>query len=159
MTPDEVLVEHAGDVRHPDHDLWLRALGEAVYSASRVAGIVVDVPRVHMREEFFDLTDEPLGRLLERIDAFAGIGVGVPGMLPWLDRLRDVLVTRNDLIHALPVLHGLHRRTKKDPGRVVNFFDVEDLTAARSAFDDVWAEGVRLLYRDGGLRVDLFSKL
>jgi hypothetical protein len=61
--------------------------------------------------------------------------------------------TRNDLLHALPVKDGLHRRHTQDLYRVRNFFDVEHLAVAAKELEDVWTQGSRLLYHDGGAAV------
>lgn len=68
----------------------------------------------------------------------------------------DVLPPRHEitrLVHALPVKHGLYRRTAKDRSRVVNFFDVEDLDAATATLNATCASGNRILYHDGGAAV------
>lgn len=69
----------------------------------------------------------------------------------WLLELEAALVVRNDILHALPVKHGLHRRTANNQARVVNFYDVQDLaTATLSA---ATRSGNKILYHDGGVAV------
>lgn len=149
--------EHHGDSRHPKHGDFLRALGVAVYSAAGVAQITVDILRVHHNVAFFELVDQTLGALVITLRQHAERGSPVPDLGGYADDVDRVRVRRNDLIHALPVLHGLHRRTGKDIGRVVNFHSVEDLQAVTADFDAVRGRGNHLLYFDGGAAVRAWS--
>jgi len=151
-------LEHHGDPRHPKHGDFLRELGTAVYAAAGVAGIVIDILRVHHSIDFFKLVDKDLGGLVSTLKLHAETGSPVPELLGYVDDVDRVRAKRNDLIHALPVLHGLHRRTGKDAGRVVNFYSVEDLQAVTAEFNAVRARGNQLLYFDGGTAVKAWSK-
>ena len=66
---------------------------------------------------------------------------------------------RNDLLHALPVLHGLHRRTRANRGRVVNFYTTAQVRLVRLEFERVRTLGRHLLYFDGGAAVTAWSRL
>jgi len=67
-----------------------------------------------------------------------------------LDEARD---DRNDLLHALPVAYGLHRRKTNELGYVRDFYDVEDLVAVTSSMEAAARVGNGLLYHDGGAAV------
>jgi len=151
-------IEHHGDPRHPKHGDFLRELGTAVFAAAGVAGIVVDILRIHHNIGFFELVDKDLGGLVSMLKQRAETGSPVPDLLGYVDDVDRVRVRRNDLIHALPVLHGLHRRTGKDTARVVNFFSVKDLQTVTAEFNDVQRRGNQLLYFDGGAAVEAYSK-
>jgi len=77
----------------------------------------------------------------------------------WVQELKQAADSRNDVMHALPVLHGLHglQRRKEDPSSVVNFFEPEDLQRVRELMERVILEGNRLLYQDGGERVRAYT--
>src|SRR5438876_818083 len=139
---------YEGDPRHPDHGMYLTELGAAVYSAAGVAGIAVDILRVHLGEDFFDLVDDTLGSLITKLDGHHQAGRSIPGLADFIAELRRVRDTRNDLIHGLVVLHGLHRRTRRDLSRVVNFYTIGQLRAARVEFERVRSLGNQLLYFD-----------
>jgi len=76
-----------------------------------------------------------------------------------LDEARD---DRNDLLHALPVAYGLHRRKTNELGYVRDLYDVEDLVDGsgcsrrqRSALSRWWCSGswlVRACWRNGSRR-------
>lgn len=149
---------YAGDPQHPDHPKYLTELGAAVYSAAGVAGVASDILRVHLGEDMMDLVDDPLGVLIVKLDQHDKSGVTIPGLTDFVSQLRGMLPMRNDVIHALPVAYGLHRRTKKDAYRVVNFYSIADLEAARKEFERVRAVGNQLLYFDGGTAVKAFTK-
>ncbi len=140
---------HAGDPRHADHERWLAALGRDTYASQRLAGIAVDVLRVHCGVDFWALLPKTLGKLIGRLRDEQQL----PGLAYWLLELDEALVLRNDLMHALPVRDGLDRRVASDPSRIVNFFDVEDLDAAQATLTAAWTNGSKLLYHDGGAAV------
>ncbi len=71
----------------------------------------------------------------------------------WLLELEAALVVRNDILHALPVKHGLHRRTANNQARVVNFYDVQDLATATATLSAATRSGNKILYHDGGVAV------
>jgi len=150
---NELLPEHHGDPRHPRHSDFLRELGVAVFAAAGVAGIIVDILRIHHNVAFFDLVDKDLGGLVATLRRYAETGSSVPGLLSYAAEVDRVRVKRNDMIHALPVLHGLHRRTARDRGRVVNFYSIESLQAVAAEFGAARARGSSLLYYDGGAAV------
>ncbi|MCX6399847.1 MAG: hypothetical protein NTX33_07965 [Propionibacteriales bacterium] len=141
--------EHPGDPRHPEHEAWLLELGRATYAAARVAGICFDLARVVGEVESTDMYSDPLGTLLGRLRSIAGLDLlsGLPEFVEQVDAARE---DRNDLLHALPVLHGLHRRKTKDPAYVRNFFDLEQLSAVTEQLSDAARQGNQLLYQDGG---------
>jgi hypothetical protein len=105
-----------------------------------------------------DLVDDPLGGLITKLENHDKSGTTIPGLTDFIAQLRGMLPMRNDVIHALPVLHGLHRRTKKDAYRVVNFFSIADLEHARKEFERVRRIGNELLYFDGGKAVEAWTK-
>ena len=67
--------------------------------------------------------------------------------------LAEARVVRNDLIHALPDKHGLHRRTSKDLSYVRNFYTAASLRKARVLFEQALRNGNKVLYSDGGAAV------
>lgn len=148
---------YAGDPRHPDHSLYLTELGRAVYAAAAVAGVASDILRVHLGEDTMDLVDDPLGTLIGKLEQHDKSGNTIPGLTDFIAQLRVMLPMRNDVIHALPVGYGLHRRRKKNAYRVVNFYSIEDLEGARKEFERVRAVGNQLLYFDGGKAVKAFT--
>ena len=150
-------VEHAGDAAHPDHEQWLLALGRATYASQLLAGVALHVLRVHCAVDFWTLVPETLGRLVNRLKQ-ADQRAQVPGLAAWLTELEQALIVRNDLMHALPVKHGLHRRTAQDKGRIVDFFDIEDLDEATATLLATHTSGSRILYHDGGTAVASMSR-
>lgn len=149
---------HAGDSRHPDHDQWLLDLGRATYAAAGVAGICFDLARVIGGVDSEAMYNDPLGALARRLRPLA-TKVSPPGMAGFAAQLDAARVARNDLLHALPVLRGLHRRRTDDPSYVRDFFDVADLAAVTTILSAARAEGNRLLYHDGGQSVrDWFAR-
>ena len=148
MAPEPL---HAGDPRHPDHDAWLLELGRASYQAARVAGIAFDLLRIFGDHESSDLYSDVLGRLIAKLRA---VPVDrVPGIDELIDQMDQARIDRNDLIHALPVAHGLHRRKSDDPGYVRNFYDVADLEAVTAVLKATSRQGNALLYHDGGAAI------
>ncbi|GAA1188251.1 hypothetical protein [Nesterenkonia xinjiangensis] len=140
-------VEHAGDPLHPDHEKYLLELGKATYAAAGLAGIAFDVLRIHSGISSSALYSDPLGTLENRL---RGSRVDLEGIDEFIELLHDARLLRNDLMHALPVKHGLHRRMRKDLGYVKNFFDVESLRTARKLFESARRTGNRVLYSDDG---------
>lgn len=139
--------EHAGDPGHPDHETYLLELGRATYAAAGLAGIAFDVLRIHGGFDSAELYSDPLGTLESRL---RGSRPELEGIDEFLGLLREARIVRNDLIHALPVKHGLHRRVTKDLGYVKNFYSVESLREAREFFDRARRRGGEVLYSDGG---------
>jgi len=105
----------------------------------------------------FDLVDLSLGQLIGRLDAEAKGRRPIPGLAAFVAELAAARTERNDLMHALPVLHGLHRRTKADLERVVNFYSIDDLNRVRRHFYSVAVRGNQLLYFDGGAAVRAYA--
>lgn len=144
--------EHAGDPRHPEHEEWLLELGRATYAASRVAGICFDLARVFGSVDSAAMYSDPLGVLINRLKPLGNKG-SVPGLAPFIGQLEAAREDRNDLLHALPVAHGLHRRKSKEPHYVRNFFDIEDLKRVTQSLSEAARRGNTLLYHDGGVAV------
>lgn len=142
--------EYAGDPGHPDHEEYLLELGRATYAAAGLAGIAFDVLRIHGQFESAALYNDPLGTLENRLK---GIRPPLDGIDEFLSLLAEARVVRNDLIHALPVKHGLHRRTSKDLSYVRNFYTVESLREARVLFEQALRNGNKVLYSDGGAAI------
>lgn len=141
--------QHAGDPRHPDHERWLLELGRATYAASAVAGICFDLARVLGNVESSAMYSDPLGTLISRLNPIAR-REEIPGLSEFIVKLDSAREDRNDLLHALPVLHGLHRRKRDNPGYVRNFYDIEDLLAVTTHLTAAARVGNGLLYHDGG---------
>jgi hypothetical protein len=142
---------HAGDPRHPDRDAWLLEFGRASYQAARVAGIAFDVLRIFGDHESSDLYRDVLGSLVAKLRE---VPVDrVPGIEEFIVQIDQARIDRNDLIHALPVAHGLQRRKSDDPMYVRNFYDVEDLEAVTAVLDATSHQGNVLLYQDGGAAI------
>lgn len=142
-----------GDTRHPQHEEYLRELGRATYWAARLAGIAFDLLRVFGRVRSAAMYDDPLGALEKKLQALRGQRKDLLGLDEFLNELKLARGARNDLIHALPVQHGLHRRRAKDLHYVRNFFTIEDLASVAKEFRDVSLKGNNLLYHDGGAAI------
>lgn len=141
--------QHAGDQNHPEHVAWITELGRATFEAARVAGTCFDLARVLGGVDSTEMYSDPLGRLISRLGPLQTRAT-LPGMSAYLNQLEGARKDRNDLLHALPVADGLHRRKSDDPYYVRNFFDVEDLAVVTHSLAAAAAEGNRLLYLDGG---------
>lgn len=139
--------EYAGDPGHPDHEIFLLELGRATYAAAGLAGIAFDVLRIHSEFDSAELYSDPLGKLEKRLRAARP---ALEGVDRFIERLGSARVMRNDLIHALPVKHGLHRRRTEEPHYVKNFYTVESLQKARELFEQTRRLGNAVLYSDGG---------
>lgn len=142
-----------GDPRHPDHEDWLLALGKATYAASKVAGICFDILRVFGDIESANMYSDPLGKLLERLRHLETTGPSLPLLGEFIVSIESSKQARNDLLHALPVKDGLHRRTTQDLSYVKNFYTVEDLQQAADIMSETFDKGSRVLYYDGGAAV------
>lgn len=151
--------QYPGDPRHPDHEQWLLALGRATYASQSLAGVAVDVLRIHCGVDFWTLLPDTLGALIRRLKHHEGTGAPrIPGLLDWLSELDRALIIRNDLIHALPVLHGLHRRTASDHRRVVDFCTTQAMEDAAAVLSGAAVSGNRVLYHDGGAAVRVWAQ-
>ncbi len=144
---------YAGDPTHPEHEQWLQALGQATLGAARLSGIAFDVLRVLGGHPSEDLYSDPLGTLEGRLRALAKRRPDLPEVVDFLAELGPARELRNDLLHALPVRHGLHRRETNDPSYVRDFFTVESLLDATRVLNDAAGRGSVALYRDGGSAV------
>ena len=105
--------QYPGDPRPPDHPEWLLELGRATYAAAGLSGSAFDLLRVHSGFESKDLYKAPLGRLLENLRKSLPT---VEGIESFITQAEKALVVRNDVLHALPVLHRLHCRCSDDLG-------------------------------------------
>lgn len=145
-------VPRAGNPEHPDHQAWLLELGRATFAASRVAGICFDIARVFGGIDSAAMYNDPLGTLINRLRPISKEG-SVPGLVEFIDDLDSARQERNDLLHALPVAEGLHRRKTDDLSFVRNFYDIEDLVSVTDALNQATRQGLKLLYHDGGAAV------
>lgn len=139
--------EYPGDPRHPEHTDWLLELGRATYAAAGLSGIAFDLLRVHSGFESGALYKDPLGRLLEKLRTSPPT---VEGIEDFIALAEEALVVRNDVLHALPVLHGLHRRRSDDLGYVRNYYDLNSLREATQVMENASRQGNEVLYADGG---------
>lgn len=146
-------IDHPGDPRHPDHAAFLAALGEATYAVARVSGICFDILRVLGAEESQEMYNDPLGTLENKLRKLLNQNPSVPELADFLALLGPARETRNDLLHALPVKDGLHRRKANDLAYVRNFYTVEDVEDATAEFTAAWRKGSQVLYADGGASV------
>lgn len=140
-------VEYPGNPRHPEHTDWLLELGRATYAAAGLSGIAFDLLRVHSGFESGELYKDPLGRLLEKMRTSPPT---VEGIEDFIALAEEALVVRNDVLHALPVLHGLHRRRSDDLGYVRNYYDLNSLREATQVMENASLKGNEVLYADGG---------
>lgn len=140
---------HPGDPRHPEHDPWLLELGRATYAAARVAGICFDLARIVGGVDSADMYSDPLGTLVRRLRTIAQLEL-LDGLAEFVAAADSARADRNDLLHALPVLHGLHRRKSNDLRYVRNFYGLSDLSAVTESLTSVAVRGNHLLYQDGG---------
>jgi hypothetical protein len=101
---------------------------------------------------------DPLGALVRRLRSIADLEQ-VPGLAGFVEQVDVAREDRNDLLHALPVLHGLHRRKANDPGYVRNFYDIEALSAVTTSLTAAGRTGSALLYHDGGEAVRRWYEL
>lgn len=125
-------------------------LGAATYEAARVAGICFDLARVFGSVPSEAMYDDPLGELQRKMITLRGHAPQLPGLEDFLTKLQTARLTRNDLLHALPVQDGLHRRKGRDLHYVRNFFSLEDLDAATAELREAHRAGSTILYHDGG---------
>lgn len=149
-------IEQAGDPRHPDHQAFICALGEATYTAARVAGICFDILRVFDRQASASLYRDPMGELQRKVAAVAGgQATPPPGLVDFADRLSNAVTSRNDLTHALPVKDGLlrHRGSTR-----LEFYTVESVQAVTATLDELWRLGSGILYHDGGASIDAWYR-
>ncbi len=152
MSDRDQQTSHAGDPRHPQHDQWLLELGRATYAASKVAGICFDLARVLGGVDSASMYCDPMGKLVDRLRPLAKKGT-VPGLEKFVSLAESARDDRNDLVHALPVQSGLHRRKSGDLGYVRNFFEVDQLAAVTRSLTEVALAGNQLLYQDDGAAV------
>lgn len=82
------------------------------YASQALAGVAGDVLRTHCDVDFWELLPDTLGQLLSRLKRYEVNGA-LPGLSVWFIELAVALVGRNDLLHALSVRDGLHRRTAR----------------------------------------------
>ncbi len=141
----------AGDPSSPEHEAWLLELGRATYAASRLAGVTVDILRVHGGDDAKDLYDLTHGRLLGRLEAK---NLSLPGIMAFLDHAKAAVAARNDLLHALPVAYGLHRRRASDLSYVADFYDVESVRRITERLLQAAREGNKVLYSLGQAAID-----
>lgn len=151
--------QYPGDPRHQAHAEYLSALGAATYSAAGLAGAAFELLRVHHRVSSAEMYDDPLGRLVSRLNRALDLGSPLPELDAFISELNAAKDLRNDLIHAMPVRDGLYRRTGRDLSRVVEFYTIESLCNARAQFDAVKLKGNQLLYFDGGRAVEAWGRL
>jgi hypothetical protein len=123
------------------------------YAAARVVGIAFDILRVLDGVSSAEMYSDVLGRLINRLRGLQARRPMLPGLASFIGQLEGARDTRNDVLHALPVKDGLHRRTSHDLGRVRNFFTVDDLRAAADQLEAAHVAGSRILYHDGGAAV------
>lgn len=143
----------AGDTRHSEHKAWLLALGEATYTASRVAGVTFDILRIFGDVDSSEMYGDPLGRLLNRLLMLRKSHPELPKINEFIESLLVAKQTRNDVLHALPVKDGLHRRLSENTSYIRDFYTVDDLRQATNELDVAWKMGSSLLYHDGGSAV------
>ncbi len=139
--------EWPGDPNHPNHNDYLLELGRATYASAGLAGIAFDVLRIHSGFDSAELYNDVLGALQGRLKNNPPPLDGIDEFLILLDEARKM---RNDLIHSLPVKHGLHRRITEDLYYVRNFYTVESLREAHTLFEKALRKGNEVLYSDGG---------
>lgn len=142
---------YPGDPKHPEHNLYLVELGKATYAAAGVAGICFNIIRVHNGVDSSDLYNDPLGGLQQRLKKETP---DLDGIVDFMELLERAHIMRNDLLHALPVKHGLHRRRTDDLYYAVEFFTIDSLTVAERLFSETRGLGNRVFYSDGGKAVD-----
>jgi hypothetical protein len=153
VSDDPHAIVCAGDPRHPDHGAFLSELGRTTYMAARVAGISFDILRVFDRVPSADMYEDALGRLCRRVEDLSERRPELPGLAEFIVSLGIARVTRNDLLHALPVKDGLHRRISGANAYIRTFYTVEDLRNATRELENAWRLGSQLLYHDDGAAV------
>jgi len=134
----------------PDHERFLLELGRSIYAASRVAGVCFDMLRVHGGVDSSEMYSDMLGTLENRLRILLKGRPELPNLEFFIAELSEARELRNDLIHALPVHLGLHRRTTKDAFYIRDFNTVESLEETTAVFDSVFRIGSELLYHDDG---------
>ncbi len=160
----EPLAEYPGDPRHPDHGKYLLALGRATYQAALLFGTCYDILRVWSGHEGRTLEKETLGGLKTLLDQDGERSAAIDGELGSQQRFGEFMAAlglannlRNDLIHALPTMHGLQRRGSKVivvEGGVWTFYTPESVDNVTEAIALANRLGAAMLYADGGDRVD-----
>jgi hypothetical protein len=145
--------DQPGHEYHPDHDRYLHHLGIATWEAARLATYCVDILRVWHDVDSSAIYDDPLGTLETRLRGLLKAKPHLPRLAEFLDALGPARLTRNDLLHALAVHNGLHRRRTKDLQYVRNFYTPEDLDEAANEMIAATRIGAEVLYSDGGAAV------
>lgn len=143
-----------GDPADPRHPEWLTALGAATEAAAGLATICFDLARVLGGVSSSAMYRDPLGALEKRV-AMVATSFGIsppPELAAFVSALPDARETRNDLLHALRVRDGLHRRVDNPP-RIRDFFTVESLEDALEEIQAATQLGNHALYFDGGKSV------
>lgn len=153
MTEDGSFESTPGRRSDPRHGEWLLALGEATDAAASLATICFDLARVLGGVPSAEMYHQDLGRLEQRVRNLA-VSLGAPPaeLVAFLAVLPAARETRNDLMHALRTLYGLHRRVEK-PYRIRNFYTVESLQEARLEIAKAHRLGSVAMYHDGGAAV------
>jgi hypothetical protein len=140
----------AGTQGSESHEDYLLELGRATFEASCLAGISFDLLRVFGDVDSAAMYDDPMGTLVSRLGKLSKGYSGWEELSTFVADLDEARVMRNDLLHALPVHNGLHRRRSKDGYYVRNFFTVESLSDVYRVFHELHLRGNQLLYSDGG---------
>lgn len=139
--------EYPGDPRHPEHTDWLLELGRATYAAAGLPASLsiscgctqVSSPGTCTRTLWAGCNEK-----------LRTSPPTVEGIEDFIALAEEALVVRNDVLHALPVLHGLHRRRSDDLGYVRNYYDLNSLRAATQVMENASLKGNEVLYADGG---------
>lgn len=155
MTDPQNTPEWPGDPRHPEHDSWLRALGQVTYASARLTGGIINILRIHGGEDWLALNRPPLGPLINQLkDAH----LDLEGMDNLVQQAKAALRVRNDVMHALPVAHGLHRRKADDAYYVQEYYDVESLEAAVNVIDSASRLANKVLYSKGKAVIEQYGR-
>jgi hypothetical protein len=135
-------------------DDYLLELGRATWAASVLAMYAFDLLRVFggVHEETMD--SDAMGTLVNRLRGLMKRHPDWPELAAFVEDLDEARVTRNDLLHALPVHDGLYRRRYGPNGYIRNFFTVESLAEVTASFTALERRANALLYKDGGAAVD-----
>ena len=144
----------AGDPNHPQHERWLLELGRVTYASSQVATACFNLSRTHGEHTSLSLQQDTLGRAAGRLQDMVKERGSFQQLDDFVAELGPVVTLRNDVMHALTVRDGLHRRRADDPTYVRNYFEIADLRKVNAALVNAAHLGQVALYADGGKAIE-----
>ena len=126
---------YAGNPKHPEHEAYLTELARAVLSAAFITGHLVEILAAYRPADYHRFATMDLGTLSRSLKQAVSDGLRAPNLELLLEQVETARETRNRLMHALPVLQGLHGRSRVN-SETSEFFTVEDLRRVVTQFEE-----------------------